>query len=76
VGAKKRWTDIYLGIAMIENLSTLIGMLVRSDQQNQNSARIPLPIAVELNTDEAWQDFQESSRSYDMEYATTLCGTL
>jgi hypothetical protein len=68
--------SIYLGNAMIENLSTLIGMLVSSGQQNQDISYIPSPIAVELSTDEAWQDFQESTRSYDMEYATTMCGTL
>jgi hypothetical protein len=51
-------------------------MLVSSGQQNQDISYIPSPIAVELSTDEAWQDFQESTRSYDMEYATTMCGTL
>jgi hypothetical protein len=43
---------------------------------SQDYSSIPVPFAVEFNTDEAWQDFQESQSCYDMEYATTVCGTL
>ena len=60
---------------MIENLITQIGILV-NDVQQSHDYRIPVPVAVEFDTDEAWQDFQESQISYDLEYATTVCGTL
>ena len=60
---------------MIENLITQIGILVNDVQQNYDY-RIPVPVAVEFDTDEAWQDFQESQISYDLEYATTVCGSL
>lgn len=61
---------------MIENLIDQIGILVSSCPQDQSYSRIPVPVAVEFNTDEAWQDFQESQISYDMEYAITQCGAL
>jgi hypothetical protein len=61
---------------MVENFNTLIAKLVRSGLQDQDHARIPVPIAVESDSDEAWADFQESESSYDREYATTVCGTL
>jgi len=61
---------------VIENFNNLIGMLVSGGPQNQNCAPIPVPIAVESNSEEAWQDFQESQNCYDMEYATTLRGAL
>jgi hypothetical protein len=61
---------------MNENFNALIGMLVSGGQQSSHYARIPVPVAVESNTDEAWQDFQDSQSSYEMEYATTLRGTL
>jgi hypothetical protein len=67
---------LFLGIAMIENFSTLIGKLVSGGQPSQDYSSIPVPFAVEFNTDEAWQDFQESQSFYDMEYATTVCGAL
>jgi hypothetical protein len=65
-----------MGIVMIENFSTLIGKMVNGGQQSQDYPSIPVPVAVEFDTDEAWQDFQESQCSYDMEYATTVCGPL
>ena len=61
---------------MTENLFKQIGILVSSCPQNQDYPRIPVPVAVEFNTDEAWRNFQESQISYDMEYATTQRGTL
>jgi hypothetical protein len=61
-----------LGIPMIENFNTLIGMLVSGGPHKQNFAPIPVPVAIESDTDEAWQDFQASQACYDMEYATTL----
>ncbi len=67
---------LFLGIAMIENFSTLIGKLVSGGQPSQDYSSIPVPFAMEFNTDEAWQDFQESQSFYDMEYATTVCGAL
>ena len=57
---------------MVENFNTLIGMLVSGGQHGQNYARIPVPVAIESDTDEAWKDFQDSQTCYDMEYATTL----
>lgn len=67
---------LLLGIVMVENFSALIGKLVGSVHQTHDHAPIPVPIAVEFDTDEAWQDFQESQSSYDMEYADTVCGAL
>lgn len=61
---------------MIENFNTLIGMLVSGGQHFPHDARIPVPVAVESDTDEAWRDFQDSQACYDMEYATTLRGAL
>jgi hypothetical protein len=61
---------------MIENLITQIGILVNGGHQNHDYCSIPVPVAVEFDTDEAWQDFQESQNFYDMEYATTVCGAL
>jgi hypothetical protein len=74
--AIQRWTSLYFGIAMIDNFSTLIKALVNSGQQNPDDLRIPTPLAVEFDTEEAWQHFQASQISYDAEYATTLCGSL
>ena len=74
--ATKRWTGFYFWIAMIENLNTQIGILVNDGQQNHVNYSIPVPVAVEFNTDEAWQNFQDPQISYDLEYATTVCGTL
>ena len=35
---------------------------------------IPTPVAVELDTDAAWQDFQDSAARMDAEYSDTeLC---
>jgi hypothetical protein len=61
---------------MIENFKALIGALVSESPQIPDCSHIPVPVACEFNTDEAWQDFQESQISYDLEYATTVCGTL
>lgn len=61
---------------MTDNFNSLIGMLVRGGQANQGCAPIPAPEAVESNTDEAWQAFQDSQMSYEMEYATTLRAAL
>jgi hypothetical protein len=67
---------LFLGIAMVDNFNVLIGMLVSGGQTNAPCRRIPVPVAVESNTEEAWKDFQDSQMSYDMEYATTLRGSL
>ncbi|NVO07070.1 MAG: hypothetical protein HXX19_14645 [Rhodoferax sp.] len=37
---------------------------------------IPIPVAVEVNTDSAWQDFQDTSARMDAEYSETQLGEL
>ncbi len=61
---------------MIENFNALIGMLVSDVSHNQSYSRIPVPVAMESDSDEAWQDFQESQSFHDKEYAITLRSAL
>ncbi len=61
---------------MTENFNALIGMLVSGGQTSPDAFHIPVPVAVESNTAEAWEDFQKSQVCYDQEYATTVCGPL
>jgi hypothetical protein len=49
---------------MTENFKMLIGQLVDGAYADRDAASIPVPVAVEFDTDEAWQDFQESQMSY------------
>ena len=61
---------------MTENIDTLIGILVRGGHPKLGCTSIPVPVAVESDSEEAWQEFQNSQASYDQEYAITLRGPL
>ncbi len=37
---------------------------------------IPSPVAVEVDTDSAWQDFQDTAARMDAEYSETELGVL
>ncbi len=61
---------------MTENIDALIRILVRSGHPKQGYASIPVPVAVESNSEEVWQEFQHSQACYDQEYAITQRGAL
>ncbi len=61
---------------MTENFNMLIGKLVNGGHAGRDPFSIPVPVAVECDSDEAWQDFQDSQMLYDMQSAVTVYSSL
>jgi hypothetical protein len=57
---------------MTENFNMLIGKLVHGGYIDHDPVSIPVPVAVESDSEEAWQDFQDSQMSYNKMYAASV----
>ena len=61
---------------MTDNFNTLIGQLVSGAYVECDAVNIPVPLAVECDSDEAWQDFQDSQMSYTTGGAASVFSSL
>ena len=62
---------------MNKDLKTLLAELVADDPADQPvDAAVPAPEATELNSEEAWNDFQNSQLAYDQAFHKSKLGSL